>query len=109
MKRVDIERHAIERALKEQPNITEAAHVLGASRRTLQSRMRDYDIPPGKAGRPRNLLPYTKTSTSTVGLVVVGCIVGAGGYLFYRWAKNEQAKLDRGTVVGEDGFDLLGV
>lgn len=57
MKRVELEKQAITKALHESPNISEAAKTLGASRRTLQARMRDYAIPRGQPGRPRQLLP----------------------------------------------------
>ena len=54
-----IERHDIERALRETGGkIGRAAKLLGASRRTLQARMRSYGMAPGKAGRPRRKLGY---------------------------------------------------
>lgn len=84
MKKVEMERQAILKALDNKPNITEAAEALGASRRTLQARMRDYDIPPGEPGRPRNTLPREGGSESgvTVGaVVVVGLAFGLGYWL----------------------------
>jgi hypothetical protein len=40
-----------------------AAKSLGASRRTLQNRMRSYGIPRGRAGRPKRKLNYRKHRT----------------------------------------------
>lgn len=57
-----LERDAILGAINDTSNITEAAKQLGASRRTLQLRMRHYAIPPGKGGRPREALPYNHVS-----------------------------------------------
>jgi hypothetical protein len=61
---MSLERDAITHALKTAPNITEAARQLGSSRRTLQNRMRFYQIPPGKSGRPRELLPRPSRAAS---------------------------------------------
>ena len=47
-----IDRAAIERALAASSNhIGRTADALGVSRRTLQKRMREYDMPAGASGR----------------------------------------------------------
>jgi hypothetical protein len=101
MKRVEIERSAITKALSTAPNITVAAKDLGASRRTLQSRMRDYGMPPGQAGRPRQLLPYAKLPAGTAVLVILGMLGLVGGVVFARWWQ----KRKQSTKIG---LDLLG-
>lgn len=99
MKRVELERQAIVKALDEAPNITDAAERLGASRRTLQARMRDYAMPPGQAGRPRQLLPKARETLHTgllgsadaiVDIAVVGLALGAGWW-FMRRGKEQVA------------------
>lgn len=105
MKKVEIEKQAIVKALDTAPNITVAAKDLGASRRTLQARMRDYAIPPGQAGRPRQLLPYSTSlppGTKTA-LVVIGLLVGAGLGGALVWRRLRASKTT--TMVG---LDLLG-
>jgi hypothetical protein len=109
---LSLERTAIERALREEPNITEAAHALGSSRRTLQSRMRDYGIAPGKAGRPRQLLPYKsfrpfsrpfeRVDASSLALTLIGAL-GVGGLIWW-WTKKDKPA----TVVAGSGLDSLG-
>jgi len=62
----EAERAKIETALaKHDRNIEETARELGASRRTLQNRMRAYGMAPGKSGRPRVPMPYTRTVRAT--------------------------------------------
>jgi Bacterial regulatory protein, Fis family len=99
MRRVEIERQAIAGALAKH-NVTEAAKTLGASRRTLQARMRDYGMPPGQAGRPRQLLPY-KVHAGTAVFVVLGMLGIVGGVAFARWWQNRK----QSTKIG---LDLLG-
>lgn len=97
MKKVELERQAIVKALDTESNITEAAKALGASRRTLQARMRDHNIPPGHAGRPRQLLPKAG-ETGAGGLTVLAIAVGAGVWL---WRRGKQ------TVTGDRKPDCL--
>lgn len=112
MKHIPVEREAISRALTEQPNITKAARVLGASRRTLQSRMRDYGMAPGKAGRPRQLLPKGPGAlpvalSATAGLVV-GSVLGALALTVW-WLRRKP--VDGAIVTGRvrlSGLDLIG-
>lgn len=41
-------------------NIGKAARSLGMARRTLQSRMREFEIPRGEAGRPKQRFRYRR-------------------------------------------------
>ena len=72
-----LERDAILSALhRTGGNIGKAARELGASRRTLQNRMREYGLPPGKSGRRKRLLPYAKRSRSLEVGIGVGALAG---------------------------------
>jgi hypothetical protein len=95
-----LERDAVTHALRTAPNITEAARQLGSSRRTLQNRMRHYQIPPGKSGRPRELLPYRSTHVSLGGLLTLAAIAG-GAFLTGRWLQR-QASSNNPYLVGAD-------
>lgn len=89
---IPLERSAIVAALERAGgNIGKAARALGASRRTLQNRMREYGMPHGKAGRRHRRLPYavsapTRRIVTAIGGVaaVAGAVVGvilAGRYV----------------------------
>ena len=110
MKKVEFERVAIVKAIDSAPNITQAARNLGASRRTLQARMRDYAIPPGTSGRPRQLLPRGLRYVSLAGAAgVVGLVVGLVGlsvYLRRKAATTAVVGAERGAVR-MTGIDLL--
>ncbi len=95
MKRVEMERAAIARAIESAPNknITIAAERLGASRRTLQNRMRDYGMPKGPSGRPRELLSYNRSPLSLSTVVVVGVGFALGYYLL----KSNSERVDGGV------------
>ncbi len=76
-----MERDEILAALKAaRGNVSRAAEILGTSRRTLQSRMREHDIAPGKPGRRKHRLSYSKAGAGTVlgaaVLVGVGLVIG---------------------------------
>jgi hypothetical protein len=86
------ERTTIERALNESKdssgewNIGKAARALGASRRTLQNRMRHYGMKRGKAGRRRQGLPYglfrgKKRRSAWGGAAALAGVVGLSVYL----------------------------
>lgn len=105
MKRVEIERAAISRALEKAPNITQAARELGASRRTLQNRMRDYDIPPGEPGRPRELLPVDRAVASGDVALLGVLALGAAG-IYWAWKQSERVNADR-KPADLRGLDLL--
>jgi transposase-like protein len=78
----EAERAKIEAALaKHDRNIEETARELGAARRTLQNRMRAYGIAPGKSGRPRVPMPYTRAVRAK------------------RWARRNQGSLALGAVA----------
>jgi Bacterial regulatory protein, Fis family len=103
MRYTPIERQAIVSAL-DKNTVTNAARALRTSRRTLQSRMRDYEIAPGQAGRPRRQLVGGSVGHGGL-LVTAAAIVGVLGFAawLYKWkseAKNVKPKLA--------GLDLLG-
>lgn len=106
---MSLEHDAITRALKTAPNITEAARQLGASRRTLQNRMRHYGIPRGKAGRPRELLPYGGSSFIEIA-AVSGVLVGLVA-LLGKWMRDKEPTVAGADVRGNiyiHGTDILG-
>ncbi len=106
MKRVEIEKQAIVKALETAPNVTAAARQLGASRRTLQSRMRDYALPEGEPGRPRELLPYSGSAfpeaLSTV--AVIGAAFGLG---YWVWRRNKEQVVGGGKPECLRGLDVI--
>lgn len=75
------EKREIERAIRDASSITDAARTLGASRRTLQNRMRRYQLPRGKAGRPRKRLRRRHVAAS---VLTVGAVAVVGALLFAR-------------------------
>jgi hypothetical protein len=92
------DRSAVISAINSTPNLNEAAHKLGASRRTLQNRMREYGIPRGKSGRPKEWLPYKSSTVHTV--LGVGA-VAAGVILLGRWLRNrDQIAGDNSPLAG---------
>ena len=97
---MSLERDAITHALRTAPNITEAVRQLGSSRRTLQNRMRHYAIPPGKSGRPRELLPYRSSSVSLGGLLSLAVVAG-GAFVIGRWLQR------RPQVAGDSNNPYL--
>jgi hypothetical protein len=98
------DRAAVISAINSTRNLNEAARKLGASRRTLQNRMREYGLPRGKAGRPKEWLPYKRSSSSTVMTVVgVGAVI-ASVIMLRRWL----ATSDRvAGIVDESPFASL--
>jgi hypothetical protein len=97
-----LERQVITDAIRTAPNLTIAAQHLGASRRTLQNRMRAYGMPRGKSGRPIEPLPY-KSLPSTGTLLTVGALAVAG-VLAWKWW---QTKPTVTAMVGEDELSGL--
>lgn len=71
-------------AVESTPNLNEAADQLGASRRTLQNRMREYDLPYGQAGRRKQELTYSGDGFDLPTLVVVGVAFGLGWWWMSR-------------------------
>jgi hypothetical protein len=87
----EAERAKIETALaKHDRNIEETARELGAARRTLQNRMRAYGIAPGKSGRPRVPMPYTRAVRAK------------------RWARRNQGALGALGAVAAVGAAVFG-
>lgn len=82
---VQLERTAIERALRESgDNIGTAARHLGASRRTLQNRMREYGMPRGRAGRRKRRLPYGRGTARAFKAVAIAAGLVLGYRIFRR-------------------------
>jgi len=54
-------------------------------RRTLQNRMREYQLPPGRGGRPKAELTYQPTAGLTLGNITAAALLIGGGYLVGRW------------------------
>jgi len=90
------ERAKIEEALKNSDyNIEEAAKELGASRRTLQNRMREYGMQRGTSGRRKARLPYgfvkkaarKLKSPSATGLISAAVAVGAGALVYNKFKR----------------------
>lgn len=81
------ERATIVKALRDaNDNMDKAAKALGISRRTLQNRMREYQMTRKKAGRPRRKLYSGKARAW--GSVAVGAAALAGlGLALTRGAK----------------------
>lgn len=103
------ERDAIVSAIHSTPNLGEAAKKLGASRRALQLHMRANGIPPGKPGRPRTALPFSKRhgiggASADEWLVLVG--VAAGAFLLGRYLLSKKSSTH---VVGSDNPYLVGM
>jgi transposase-like protein len=68
---------AIEAAIKDAGgNISDAARKLGVARRTLQSRMRFFGLPEGRAGRRKMRISYGKRrKLYTAGALAAGALV----------------------------------
>lgn len=82
---VSLERAAIVQAISSSSNLDDAARKLGASRRTLQNRMRHYGIPRGKSGRPRRKLKYSKKRKAwSVGVAATAVAMISGAVLLGR-------------------------
>lgn len=89
------ERNAVVQAVNSTPNLNEAANQLGASRRTLQNRMREYSLPYGQAGRRKQELPYQDEGDG--GLLLLAAL-GLGG-LAYAWWRSRPSQQ---TILGGD-------
>ncbi len=77
-----LERTSILSALRQaHGNIGKAARALGASRRTLQNRMREYGMARGRSGRPKRRLPYGRHGARAAQLVGALALVGGALYL----------------------------
>jgi hypothetical protein len=85
------DRSAVVSAINSTSNLGEAARKLGASRRTLQNRMRDYGIPRGQAGRPKEWLPYKSGSAIKTVLGVGAAVVGL--VFVGRWLREKESHI----------------
>ncbi len=97
------ERDAVVSAINTSRNLGDAARKLGASRRTLQNRMRSYGLPRGKSGRPKESLPKRRGGPMIVGptdLLLLGG-VGAAMYMARQWWLRPQSPAQL-SVVGDD-------
>ncbi len=99
------EREAVVAAIQSSKNLGVAARHLGASRRTLQNRMRFYGLPRGQSGRPKETLPFRVRHVAGMPIVlgVVGVVaVLAGALVVQRWLSRTQTP----QMVGLDAFCL---
>ena len=78
-------KEAVVEAIRESPNLAEAAKRLQISRKTLFNRMRAYGIPRGRSGRPKKKITYRRKSRVlavgagvVAGALAVGLIVRGG-------------------------------
>ena len=79
------ERELVAEAVAKSPNLNVAAREVGASRRTLQNRMREYGLPYGKSGRRRrDLAGPSDLDGALVPLVVIAGAVSLGYWLLKR-------------------------
>ncbi len=104
MKRVEVERQAIMRALAEQRNITEAARALRVARRTVQTRMRDYGIPKGEAGRPREIIEYRGLGS---GITTVAVLIGVVGLGYWVGRRGQHTISGSGHTRDLHGLDII--
>lgn len=82
MKRTELDRAEVERALQSESSITNAAKALGVARRTLQDRMRALGMERGKAGHPTRAIKYRKRRRRYgIPAVAVGVAALVGGVL----------------------------
>jgi hypothetical protein len=74
-----LDRAAVVEAIKSTKNLSAAARALGCSRRTLQNRMREYGLAPGRSGRPKRKLSYGRRRRAWAigGAVAAAGLVGA--------------------------------
>lgn len=73
-----LDRAAVVEAIRSTKNLGAAARSLGCSRRTLQNRMREYGIAPGRSGRPKRKLSYGRRNKAWAvgGAVAAVALVG---------------------------------
>lgn len=77
------DREALVAAVKSTRNLNEAANRLDVSRRTLQNRMREYNLPRGHGGRPRADL--AGAGGMSISDVAAGVLLIGGGFFLGRW------------------------
>ena len=100
------DRETLVAAVKGSRNLNVAAKRLDVSRRTLQNRMREYDLPRGRGGRPRAELSLG--SGISLGDVAIGLAAIGGGFLLGRWLSRRPSQP---TVAGSPyvlGATVLG-
>ncbi len=83
-----LEHDLVARALRDSGgNISRAARELGTTRKTLQSRMREYGMAPGRAGRPKRRLYAKRRGTWLAGGALAAAAVVAGAVLVKRGSR----------------------
>lgn len=87
--------------------VSKAARALGASRRTLQYRMREYGMSRGHAGRPKRLLhaDLQRWVSFGVGIALGVLVVGAPIILSVWWLRKKPPVV---TGYRLTGLDVLG-
>lgn len=76
---MDLDKEAVLQALRAADgNVGEAAKALNVSRRTLQNRMREYQLARSKGGRPKFKLKHRRQARRAAGgLGIMAAVAGA--------------------------------
>lgn len=90
MKRTELDRGEIERALAAESSFSAAAKALGINRKTLYDRMRALGMARGKSGRPTRKITYRKRARRGAGLGVAAAAL-VGGILVGRHLMKDKA------------------
>jgi regulatory Fis family protein len=98
------DREAVVRAIHDTPNLAVASRRLGVARKTLYNRMREYDLPAGKSGRPRLSLPQHGDGIGA--LIGVAALIGVGWLASRWWRQSGSSPAITGTAL--HGTDVLG-
>jgi hypothetical protein len=100
------DRAAVVSAIQGSRNLERAAVRLDVSRKTLYNRMREYQLPAGKSGRPRRLLGSESGQNAAVGLGALA-IIGLVGYLIYRMDKSVTRVSGHSKTADLRGLDAI--
>lgn len=98
------EKETVARVIRDTDNLEVAARRLGVSRKTLYSRMRQFELPPGTPGRRRKDLGSENTSDA---IAIGATILGAAA--FFWWVSSSSKTAIQGASATRDirGLDVL--